>query len=54
MKRMNEKWNYALHEHYYVYGVLYSRLKSKSISIDSRLATLPIKTKIKKEQKQKR
>ena len=27
MNRMNEKWNYTLHEYYYVYGVLYSRLE---------------------------
>ena len=29
MNRMNEKWNYTLHEYYYVYGILYSRLESK-------------------------
>ena len=26
MERMNEKWNYAPREYYYVYGVLYSFL----------------------------
>ena len=38
MNRMNEKWNYILHENYYLYGFFYSRLESKLISIDSGLA----------------
>ena len=29
MKRMNQKWNYTLHEYYYEHRVLYSRLESK-------------------------
>ena len=43
---MNEKWNYALHKFYFVNGVFYSRLESKQVSIDSRLTTWYIKTKI--------
>ena len=39
LQRMNGKWNYTLHEYYYIYWVLYPRLESKEISIDSRLAT---------------
>ena len=38
MNRMNEKWNYILHENYYLYEFFYSRLESKLISIDSGLA----------------
>ena len=30
--------NHTLHQYYYVYGVLYSRLESKQVSTDSRLA----------------
>ena len=54
MKRINEKWNYTLHEyyHYYVHGILYSRLKFKSVSIDSRLATFPHKNKTSSKIKQ--
>ena len=40
MKRMNEKRNYTIHEYYYVHGLLYSRLKSKQVSLDSRLVTV--------------
>ena len=29
MKRMNEKFNYTLHEYYYLYEVLHPRLESK-------------------------
>ena len=28
-EKMSAKWNYTLHEYYYVYGVFYSRMKSK-------------------------
>ena len=34
MKRTSEKWNYTLNEYYYVYGVVYSSLESKQVSID--------------------
>ena len=46
MKRMNEKWNYTLHECYYAYGVLYSALESKLVSTDSRLAVCAHKNQI--------
>ena len=43
---MNEKWKYTLHEYYYVYGDLYSRLYSKRVNIDSTWLLLHIKTKL--------
>ena len=45
---MNEKWNYAFYMYYYVFGVLYSRLESKQVSIDSRLATFAHKSQVPK------
>ena len=41
MKRMNEKWNYTLHT------LLDSRLESKQVNINSRLAKFQNKTKTK-------
>ena len=40
MKRINEKWNYTPHEYYFVYGVLYFKLESKEVSIDSKLQSV--------------